>query len=63
MLDSMNMMMLIMVVLVIMIIANMELDRTPLFVDNTNIALWEMRDYLLAADRYGYEVEVVDPRQ
>ncbi|CAK0849678.1 unnamed protein product [Prorocentrum cordatum] len=40
-----------------------ELGRTPLFVDNTNIALWEMKDYLLSAEKYGYEVEVVDPRE
>lgn len=40
----------------------MELRRTPLFVDNTNIGLWEMKEYLSLADKFGYRVEVVDPQ-
>mmetsp|Transcript_81147 Transcript_81147/g.160868 ORF Transcript_81147/g.160868 Transcript_81147/m.160868 type:complete len:822 (+) Transcript_81147:61-2526(+) len=40
----------------------MELDVTPLFIDNTNIALWEMRTYIQLADRFDYTVEVIDPR-
>lgn len=39
----------------------MELGQTPLFVDNTNIALWEMREYLKLADRFGYQVHVISP--
>mmetsp|Transcript_20088 Transcript_20088/g.51314 ORF Transcript_20088/g.51314 Transcript_20088/m.51314 type:complete len:429 (+) Transcript_20088:336-1622(+) len=42
--------------------ASMELGLTPLFVDNTNISLWEMRDYLKAAEKFGYDVQVVDPQ-
>lgn len=40
----------------------MELGLTPLFVDNTNIALWEMRAYLQLADRFHYAVEIINPR-
>jgi hypothetical protein len=40
----------------------MELGITPLFVDNTNSALWEMRAYIELADRHGYSVHVIDPR-
>jgi len=39
----------------------MELGRTPLFVDNTNICLWEMREYMSLADRFGYQVQVISP--
>eukprot|EP00927_Polykrikos_kofoidii_P022361 TRINITY_DN20900_c0_g1_i1.p1 TRINITY_DN20900_c0_g1~~TRINITY_DN20900_c0_g1_i1.p1 ORF type:complete len:651 (-),score=129.67 TRINITY_DN20900_c0_g1_i1:86-1969(-) len=40
----------------------MELGQSPLFVDNTNIRLWEMRTYVQLADNFGYRVCVVDPR-
>eukprot|EP00928_Gymnodinium_smaydae_P022429 TRINITY_DN18842_c1_g2_i1.p1 TRINITY_DN18842_c1_g2~~TRINITY_DN18842_c1_g2_i1.p1 ORF type:complete len:579 (+),score=103.45 TRINITY_DN18842_c1_g2_i1:28-1737(+) len=41
----------------------MELGRTPLFVDNTNVCLWEMRAYVEKAERYGYAVRLFDPRK
>lgn len=40
----------------------MELGLTPLFVDNTNVALWEMRAYVQLADRFGYAARILDPR-
>lgn len=40
----------------------MQLGVTPLFVDNTNIGLWEMRAYVQLADDCGYAVKIVDPR-
>jgi len=41
--------------------AAMELSLTPLFIDNTNIALWEMQAYVKLGDRFGYIVKVVNP--
>lgn len=41
----------------------MELGHTPLFIDNTNTALWEMREYLSLADKFGYDVRIVGPRE
>jgi len=40
----------------------MELGITPLFVDNTNSTLWEMRSYIELADKHGYSIHVIDPR-
>ena len=34
---------------------------TPLFIDNTNISAWEMKPYVDLADRFGYQVIVVNP--
>lgn len=39
----------------------MELGTTPLFVDNTCICMWEMREYVQLADSYGYDIQIVDP--
>mmetsp|Transcript_50348 Transcript_50348/g.108485 ORF Transcript_50348/g.108485 Transcript_50348/m.108485 type:complete len:618 (+) Transcript_50348:395-2248(+) len=39
----------------------MELGVTPLFVDNTNISAWEMKDYVLAAEKHNYHIQVVEP--
>jgi predicted kinase len=39
----------------------MRIGVTPLFIDNTNIAAWEMKPYVVLADRYGYKVIVVNP--
>lgn len=39
----------------------MRLGVTPLFIDNTNIAAWEMKPYVELADRYGYQTVVVNP--
>lgn len=41
----------------------MELGVTPLIVDNTNRALWEMRGYVELADTFGYEITVIGPEQ
>eukprot|EP00408_Alexandrium_pacificum_P001123 CAMPEP_0171230040 /NCGR_PEP_ID=MMETSP0790-20130122/39191_1 /TAXON_ID=2925 /ORGANISM="Alexandrium catenella, Strain OF101" /LENGTH=181 /DNA_ID=CAMNT_0011696239 /DNA_START=72 /DNA_END=614 /DNA_ORIENTATION=- len=38
----------------------MELGVTPLIVDNTNAALWEMRRYVELAESHGYEVHFKD---
>lgn len=34
---------------------------SPVIIDNTNTQAWEMRPYVDAAKRYGYEVEIVEP--
>jgi len=39
----------------------MELGLAPLFVDNTNLAWWEMRPYVALADAAGYRLEIVEP--
>lgn len=39
----------------------MRLCLTPLIIDNTNIELWEMRDYIKLADQFHYEVRIIDP--
>lgn len=39
----------------------MQLGVTPLFVDNTNICLWEMRAYVQLADNFRYAVQIFDP--
>eukprot|EP00930_Biecheleria_cincta_P046323 TRINITY_DN31945_c0_g1_i1.p1 TRINITY_DN31945_c0_g1~~TRINITY_DN31945_c0_g1_i1.p1 ORF type:complete len:550 (-),score=98.97 TRINITY_DN31945_c0_g1_i1:50-1624(-) len=41
----------------------MQLGRTPLFVDNTNTALWEMKAYLKMADQHGYCAMIIGPEQ
>jgi len=41
--------------------AAMRLCLTPLIIDNTNIELWEMRDYIKLADQFHYEVRIIDP--
>ena len=41
----------------------MLLSRTPLFVDNTNIALWEMASYVELAARHGYSVMIIGPEE
>lgn len=39
----------------------MELGITPLFIDNTNIFLWEMRKYVEIAESMGYSVQIIGP--
>ena len=39
----------------------MGFGTTPLFIDNTNISAWEMKPYVDLADRFGYQVIVVNP--
>lgn len=39
----------------------MEAGIHPLFVDCPNLRLWEMRAYILLADRLGYVTKVVEP--
>eukprot|EP00930_Biecheleria_cincta_P060518 TRINITY_DN4615_c0_g1_i1.p1 TRINITY_DN4615_c0_g1~~TRINITY_DN4615_c0_g1_i1.p1 ORF type:complete len:952 (+),score=230.45 TRINITY_DN4615_c0_g1_i1:33-2888(+) len=40
----------------------MEAGIHPLFVDCANLRLWEMRPYVLLADRLGYVVTIVEPK-
>jgi len=40
----------------------MEAGLHPLYVDCSNLRLWEMRPYLLLAERLGYVVTIVDPQ-
>jgi len=39
----------------------MEAGIHPIFVDDANMRLWEMRPYLMLADRLGYVTTVVEP--
>jgi predicted kinase len=39
----------------------MEAGIHPLFVDCPNLRLWEMRAYILLADRLGYVTKVIEP--
>eukprot|EP00408_Alexandrium_pacificum_P022751 CAMPEP_0171183258 /NCGR_PEP_ID=MMETSP0790-20130122/15187_1 /TAXON_ID=2925 /ORGANISM="Alexandrium catenella, Strain OF101" /LENGTH=1052 /DNA_ID=CAMNT_0011648231 /DNA_START=75 /DNA_END=3230 /DNA_ORIENTATION=+ len=39
----------------------MEVGIEPLYVDNTNMKLFDMRPYVMLADRMGYVVSVVSP--
>lgn len=41
----------------------MEAGIHPLFVDCTNLRLWEMRPHVLLADRLGYVVTIVEPNE
>lgn len=41
----------------------MEIGIEPLYIDNTNMKLWEMRPYIMLADRMGYVVSVVSPKE
>ncbi|CAK9026537.1 NEDD4-binding protein 2-like 1 [Durusdinium trenchii] len=41
----------------------MELSRSPLFVDNTNMALWEMSGYVALAEEHAYAVMIIGPEQ
>lgn len=34
---------------------------SPIVIDNTNTMAWEMKPYVLAAQRYGYEIKIVQP--
>ncbi|CAE8590316.1 unnamed protein product [Polarella glacialis] len=40
---------------------SMELGLEPLYLDGTNVWLWEMRPYVTMAERLGYVVSVVEP--
>lgn len=39
----------------------LELDITPIVVDNTNISMYEFRPYLEMAIEHGYDVEYAEP--
>ncbi|CAE7240911.1 KCNH6 [Symbiodinium sp. CCMP2456] len=39
----------------------MEAGIHPVFIDSSNLRLWEMRPYVLLAERLGYVVHVVEP--
>eukprot|EP00931_Biecheleriopsis_adriatica_P114987 TRINITY_DN90845_c0_g1_i1.p1 TRINITY_DN90845_c0_g1~~TRINITY_DN90845_c0_g1_i1.p1 ORF type:complete len:541 (+),score=125.84 TRINITY_DN90845_c0_g1_i1:68-1690(+) len=41
----------------------MRLGRTPIFVDNTNIQLWEMAAYLKIGEKHGYSTMVIGSEQ
>mmetsp|Transcript_133379 Transcript_133379/g.345225 ORF Transcript_133379/g.345225 Transcript_133379/m.345225 type:complete len:976 (+) Transcript_133379:762-3689(+) len=41
----------------------MEVGLDPLYVDEPNMTAWEMRPFVLLADRLGYEVVVVPPQE
>lgn len=41
--------------------AAMQQGITPVVVDNTNVAAYEMKRYVLLADKYGYKVEFARP--
>lgn len=34
---------------------------SPVVIDNTNTQGWEMKPYVMLADKYGYSVEIVEP--
>ena len=36
-------------------------ESTPIIVDNTNLAVWEMKPYALYAVAFGYEVKIQEP--
>ena len=40
----------------------MEKGNPLIIIDNTNIKLWEMKKYVLEADKYKYEVEIQEPK-
>ena len=40
----------------------MENNTTPIVVDNTNTTPYEMKNYVLAAEKYGYHVEFQEPK-
>lgn len=39
----------------------MASGASPIIIDNTNTAAWEMKPYVQAAKRHGYEIEIVEP--
>ena len=38
----------------------MKKDVSPIVIDNTNINAWEMKPYVILADKYGYEIKIVE---
>ena len=38
----------------------MKQGITPIVIDNTNTESWEMKPYVLAADKYGYYAKIVE---
>ncbi|XP_066910345.1 NEDD4-binding protein 2-like 1 [Clytia hemisphaerica] len=40
---------------------SMEACITPICIDNTNTQKFEMKPYVLMADKYGYQVSIVEP--
>lgn len=40
---------------------SMELKRSPVIIDNTNIEAWEMKPYVAMAVQFMYSVELVEP--
>ena len=33
---------------------------SPIIIDNTNLRAWEMKPYVVLADNYGYEIEIIE---
>ena len=38
----------------------MKKGTNLIVIDNTNIKLWEMKKYVLEAEKYGYKIEIVE---
>jgi NEDD4-binding protein 2 len=38
----------------------MKQGTSPIIIDNTNTESWEMKPYVLLADKYGYSVKIVE---
>lgn len=38
----------------------MQEGRSPIIIDNTNIEAWEMKPYVEAGVKYGYDIEIVE---
>ena len=34
--------------------------QSPIIIDNTNLQAWEMKPYVEMADKYGYEVKIIE---
>jgi predicted kinase len=41
--------------------AALKEGKSPIIVDNTNIKLWEMKQYVLAGEEHGYAVRIEEP--
>jgi len=39
----------------------MKQEISPIVIDNTNVEAWEMKPYVLMAQKYGYQVELTEP--
>jgi len=39
----------------------MQKGITPIVVDNTNVEAWEMKPYVIMAQKHGYNIEIKEP--